>query len=219
MTNPPARPKIYHITHVDNLAAIAAEGCLVSDAVMLERGGPVQTIGMSSIKRRRVEVLEVGCHPGSKVGDYVPFYFCPRSVMLYVIHCRNHPELAYRGGQDPIVHLEADLHTVVHWVEAGGGRWAFSLSNAGAYYSEFRSRLGELDQLNWAAIAAHDFRRPEIKEGKQAEFLVHGRFPFELIEHIGVRSAAVLARAVMALSGLSNRAVVEVRPEWYFPPV
>jgi hypothetical protein len=25
--------------------------------------------------------------------------------MLYVIHCANHPELDYRGGQEPIVHL------------------------------------------------------------------------------------------------------------------
>ncbi len=39
---------------------------------------------MSEIKRRRVEELEVDCHPGTKVGDYVPFYFCPRSVMLFV---------------------------------------------------------------------------------------------------------------------------------------
>jgi hypothetical protein len=60
---------------------------------------------MSAIKRRRVEELEVSCHPGTKVGDYVPFYFCPRSVMLYVIHRANHPDLSYRGGQEPIVHL------------------------------------------------------------------------------------------------------------------
>ena len=34
--------------------------------------------------------------------------------MLYVIHCANHPELAYRGGQQPIIHLEADLHQHIH---------------------------------------------------------------------------------------------------------
>lgn len=93
MTTPPARPKLYHITHVDNLRVIAADGELLSDAAMIARGGPVQAIGMSGIKRRRIEELEVACHPGTKVGDYVPFYFCPRSVMLYVIHCANHPEL------------------------------------------------------------------------------------------------------------------------------
>lgn len=69
MSSPPPRPKIYHITHVDNLAAIVSEASLVSDATMIARGGPAQAIGMSAIKRRRVEELEVSCHPGTKVGD------------------------------------------------------------------------------------------------------------------------------------------------------
>ena len=120
---------------VHNLAGIVAEGILLSDAAMIERGGPPQAVGMSAIKRRRVEELEVSCHPGTKVGDYVPFYFCPRSVMLFVIYCANHPELTYRGGQEPIVHLETDLHAVVAWANANGARWAFSLSNAGARYT------------------------------------------------------------------------------------
>ena len=127
----PRQPKVYHITHVDNLPAIADEGSLVCDREMIRRGGPAQAIGMSEIKRRRVEQLAVDCHPGTMVGDYVPFYFCPRSVMLYVIHMANHRELAYRGGQSPIVHLEADLHRAVEWADTDGRPWAFSLSNAG----------------------------------------------------------------------------------------
>ncbi len=216
MTTPPARPKLYHITHVDNLRVIAADGELLSDAAMIARGGPVQAIGMSGIKRRRIEELEVAPHPGTKVGDYVPFYFCPRSVMLYVIHCSNHPELTYRGGQEPIVHLEADLHAVIRWAERSGARWAFSLSNAGAYYTEFRSRVEELDHLDWPAIAATDFRPAEVKERKQAEFLVHGRFPFDLIERIGVRSTGIEAQAAAALAGAGCQPPIEVRREWYF---
>jgi len=55
------------------------------------------------------------CHVSRRttVGQYVPFYFCPRSVMLYVLHRGNHPSLEYRGGQTPLVHLEADLLSVV----------------------------------------------------------------------------------------------------------
>lgn len=216
MTTPPARPKVYHITHVDNLRDIVADGGLLSDADMIARGGPPRAIGMSGIKRRRVEELEVDRHPGTKVGDYVPFYFCPRSVMLYVIHCANHRELTYRDGQGAIVHLEADLHAVVQWAEESDKRWVFSLSNAGAYYTEFLSRLDELDQLDWEAITATDFRPAEVKERKQAEFLLHGRFPFELVERIGVRSADIQARAATALAGARHRPPIEVRQEWYF---
>ena len=59
MTALPSPPKIYHITHVDNLPRIVSDGGLVSDREMIERGGPDQTIGMSQIKERRVEKLEV----------------------------------------------------------------------------------------------------------------------------------------------------------------
>lgn len=216
MSTPPARPKIYHITHVDNLPGIGADGCLVSDRAMIERGGPARAIGMSAIKRRRVEEITVGCHPGTKVGDYVPFYLCPRSVMLYVIHRANHPELAYLEGQEPIVHLEADLHAVIQWAETKGRLWAFSLSNAGAYYTQFRSRIDELDQLDWTAIAATDFQPRDVKERKQAEFLLHDRFPFELVERIGVGSAAMRARVDAAIARGTHQPAVETRPEWYF---
>ena len=69
--------------------------------------------------------------------------------MLYVIHCANHPDLTYRGGQGPIVHLEADLNATVRWANESGRRWAFTLSNAGARYFEDRCDLGELDEINW----------------------------------------------------------------------
>ncbi len=182
MTAPPARPKIYHITHVENLPEIMATGGLLSDRAIIERGGPPRGIGLSSIKRRRIEELEVDCHPGTNVGDYVPFYFCPRSVMLFVIYRANHPELTYRGGQDPIVHLEADLLAVIEWAAAHRRRWAFSLSNAGARCVEFRASGAEMDQIDWEAIANWDFRDHDVRGRKQAEFLLHERCPFELVD-------------------------------------
>ena len=216
MSPPPRQPKVYHITHVDNLLAIMDEGSLVCDREMIHRGGPAWTVGMSDIKRRRVEQLAVDCHPGTMVGDYVPFYFCPRSVMLYVIHMANYPELAYRGDQAPIVHLEADLHGAIEWADTGGGPWAFSLSNAGARYTEFRRQTSDLEELDWEAIAARDFRRQEIKEAKQAKFLVHEAFPFRLFDRIGVRSSAMAERVTSALSGLDRRPAVEIRADWYY---
>src|ERR1700730_16626149 len=99
MSPPPTRPKTYHITHVDNIASVLADGRLCCDRTMIDRGGPAAMVGISNIKTRRLG-LSVDCHNGLRVGDCVPFYFCPRSVMLYVISRQNHPELAYRGGQD-----------------------------------------------------------------------------------------------------------------------
>src|ERR1700677_2413270 len=108
MTDPLNPTRIYHITHVDNLTSILGQDGLLSDAEMVARGAPHLAIGMSSIKQRRMG-LPVKCHQGDTVGEYVPFYFCPRSFMLYLLHRANHPELTYRDGQGPIVHLQADL--------------------------------------------------------------------------------------------------------------
>jgi len=211
----PAHPQIYHITHVENLTAILADGGLRSDATMIQHGGPTAPIGMGKIKERRLR-LSVPGHPGDHVGDYVPFYFCPRSIMLYLIHCANHSDLSYRGGQGPIVHLEADLRETVAWAEARGHRWAFSLSNAGASYTEFRNRWEQLAEINWTAVAATDFRDTAIKEGKQAEFLIQDPFPWSLVRRIGVHSAEIQRQVLQAGLRMTDYPSVEIRRDWYF---
>ena len=90
---PPAAPKIYHIVHVDRLPSIIADGFLWCDAEVAQRAvtnpGMGTTIGMNSIKERRLTELNLGRHPDLHVGQCVPFYFCPRSVMLYLIHAQT----------------------------------------------------------------------------------------------------------------------------------
>lgn len=170
---------------------------------------------MSSIKERRLR-LPVGCYPGRTVGEFVPFYFCPRSIMLYVISCMNHPDLAYRGGQGPVVHLQADLRDTVRWAEEAGIPWAFSLSNAGAAYAQFRNRLENLGDIDWKSVDASDFRDSDVKEGKQAEFLVDGFFPWDLIELVGVHSPALLDRVRSVVPAPTLRPSVAVRRDWYY---
>ena len=215
MSTPPNPVRIYHITHIDNLASILSGGHLLSDAEMIARGGPDVAVGMSSIKQRRLE-LPVKCCPGTMVGQYVPFYFCPRSIMLYLLHMGNHPELAYRGGQGSIIHLEAEIVPSCNWADAEGLQWAFTLSNAGAVYTEFRKDLDDLAEVDWASVAATDFRSTSVKEGKQAEFLVEQRFAWTLIQRIGVRNASTREQVLEALADAAHQPPVDVLPGWYF---
>lgn len=213
----PAQPKLYHIAHVDRLPSILADGRLWCDREVLRRAMPGTTIGMNTIKQRRLNELRLSSHPGLFVGDCVPFYFCPRSVMLYLMYQGNHPELTYRGGQGPIIHFEADLNATVAWANAKRQRWAFTLSNAGAYYFEDRSDLAQLGEINWTGVEARTWAGA-LKEGKQAEFLLERAFPWELIERIGVRSADTYRQVVNALPapGLGHRPRVEVLTDWYY---
>ncbi len=215
MSRIPERPKIYHILHVDRLPSVLTEGGLWCDAEMQYRKDSGTTIGMDKIKQRRL-VLPVPCHPGDYVGDYVPFYFCPRSIMLYIIHTGNNSDLAYKGGQGPILHLQADLERTIDWAEKRRKRWAFTLSNAGAYYTEFRSRLDQISEINWPAVVATDFRSRDVKEGKQAEFLLHNFFPWNLVERIGVCTSRTRDQVVQILQSTMYQTSVEMLRSWYY---
>lgn len=216
----PERPKIYHIVHVDRLASIVRGGGLICDAAVVAQAKPGTTIGMSDIKHRRLHELQLTSHPGLFVGHCVPFYFCPRSIMLFLIYCANHPELDYKGGQGPIIHLECDLKAAVRWASANGKRWAFTLSNAGAYYFEDRAALSQLNEINWGAVATNRWSgngiSRQVKEGKQAEFLVEASFPWHLVERIGVFTDGVAQQVGAAMQGAGHRPTVETRRDWYY---
>lgn len=212
-------PKIYHIVHVDRLPSIIAHGCLWCDAIVAQHSCAGTMIGMNAIKQRRLENT-LRSHPNLHVGDCVPFYFCPRSIMLYVIHRANHPDLNYRGGQAPIIHLQADLHTVVRWAKTHGKRWAFTTSNAGSNYFEDYAELGQLDKLDWTAISTDQWGGPSIdssvKEGKQAEFLLEHSLPWELVEKIGVLNENIRRLVTHALVNAAHKPTVAIMPDWYY---
>lgn len=210
----PAEPKIYHIVHANRLPSIIADGYLWCDAEILRRPLPGTTIGMNDIKQRRLNELTLDSYPDLHVGDCVPFYYCPRSVMLYIIWRANDPELTYRGGQGSIIHLEADLHETVVWAEQYGQRWAFTLSNAGSRYFEDRCDLTQLGEVEWNAVEARDWQR--CKEGKQAEFLIEKSFPWSLVSRIGVHSQSIYNQVREALRVAAHQPAVEIRNDWYY---
>ncbi len=216
----PARPKIYHIVHADRLPSIIQSDGLLCDAEMVKYSGLGTTIGMSAIKSRRLHELTLDSHPGLYVGACVPFYFCPRSIMLYLICQANHPELSYRGGQGPIVHLEFDLYASVQWAEENNRRWAFTLSNAGSNFFEDRCDLAQLHEVNWDAVQADRWSgvgTPSlVKEGKQAEFLVEGSFPWGLVESVGVLNRTTYTQAAHALGASNYKPRLEIKPAWYY---
>lgn len=218
MNGMPEHPKIYHILHINRLASVVREGRLWSEAEVLRRGLQGETIGMSNIKQRRLTKSQIQTNPRLYVGDCVPFYFCPRSVMLFVIARKDHPDLSYRGGQTPIVHLVFDIHRVIQWASGAGHYWAFTDRNAGSSVFQKYNDIRDLGKLRWDAINASKWA--EMVDGKtfkQAEFLVERFVPWELIERIGTiddRQAEALRRVLAHNPGMG---LVEVHREWYYP--
>ena len=219
MTKVPEKIRIYHIMHIDRLPSIIEDGYLWSDAETRRRGSPGTTVGMQSIKDRRL-TSQLSSHPSLAVGSCVPFYFCPRSVMLYLLHMGNHEEITYTGGQQDIIHLVADVPKAVKWAERKDRRWAFTLSNAGSGYFEDRADLDQLDEINWDAVKATRWGGNgvdrDIKEGKQAEFLIEESFPWRRFLGIGVYSQIQGEKVTRLISGLPHKPEVKILRNWYY---
>ena len=207
----PETIRLYHIVHVDKLTSIIADGALWSDASVRGNPRPGTTVGMPRLKERRL------AHPltsraGLTVGACVPFYFSPRSVMLYLLHRGNQVE--YKGGQEPIVHLVVDLHEVVEWAEGQGRRWAFTLSNAASGYFEDRADLAQLGEIDWEAVKSRDWQA--VRDRKQAEFLVEQAVPWSLVRGVGVQTERMAHRVAGIISKAGEKTPTKVIQKWYY---
>ncbi len=210
--NPP-QLKIYHILHIDKLKSVIETGGLVSDSEVMKSDVTGTTIGMDKIKSRRFS-LPVKSHQGLMVGECVPFYFSPRSVMLYIFHRDNHPEIDYHGGQEPIIHLMVDLYKTVEWANGNCKKWAFTTSNAGSLYFNDYSDLNKLSKIKWNIVRTTNWTGHQ--DEKQAEFLVEKNFPWHLVEGIGVYSDEYLHKVNAIINDTAHKPIVKTKREWYY---
>ena len=210
---PPLEPKIYHIVHIDRLPSILAMGGLVSDVKALQMNLPGTSIGDSGIKEwRRRKTLRI--YSDLTVGDCVPFYFCPRSVLLLSNHSRRRPKVENRDGQEPIVHLESDLGATIAWAGQKGRRWLFTDANAAMDDATEFNDLSHLDRIRWDIVRATSW--PGQDDAKMAEFLVEQSFPWQLVQRIGVIDRLRKAEVEQLLSGAVRPPPVANIRGWYY---
>lgn len=134
--------------------------------------------------------------------------------MLFLFYKNNSQDITYCGGQEPIIHLVADLQKTIAWANAKKKRWAFTSSNAGSYYFNSYTDLDQLDKIDWNVVNATYWEG--CRETKQAEFLIEGQFPFELIERIGVYSQQYYQNVNQIVSNMRNAPIVEIKQDWYY---
>lgn len=205
---------LYHITHVRNLPAILAADCLWCDKLRPAKAPKAVSIAHQHIKDRRA-VRSVPIEPGGTLADYVPFYFAPRSPMLYAIH-RGKVE-GYAEGQQPIIHLV----TSVKLAADAGQPYVFTDGHAEILFSEFSSDLADLDRLvSWDVMKMDYWNdtldQPDRKRRRQAEFLVKRTFPWSAIKRIGVKDQAVRRQVELILLDAEHKPEVAVEAGWYY---
>lgn len=207
-------PPIYHITHISNLATILAEGGLWCDVEVEVRGLATQSVAHGHIKaRRKAAVVPCGAH--GVLADYVPFYFAPRSPMLYSIHTGY--VQGYQGGQESVLHLVSSTEAI----HDANLEYAFTDGHAVmAPITKFFDDLADLVKIDWAVMALtywNDTQTdPDRKRRRQAEFLVKRFVPLASFSEVGVCTAAMAAAVTTGLAGVAPALGVSVRPTWYY---
>lgn len=204
---------IYHITHIENLNEILLHDGLYSDSEINRRGLSSVCIAYSALKERRART-QVPVSARGALDEYVPFYFCKRSPMLYAIHCGSVKN--YLGGQNEIIYLVSSAENV----DSAGCDWCFTDGHAVEAITSFYHSLADLDVVDWSVIynwswhnTDSDFDR---KRRKQAEFLVYLSFPWNLIDSIAVIDDYMKNRVNNIISAASYKPLVKIEKGWYY---
>lgn len=198
---------IYHITDVANLPGILAAGGLHSDAVMASQN-PAVKIGYDRLKLRRLQELRVPCCANRFVGDFVPFYFCPRSPMLLAVNSGRSGRPP--GAQRTVIHLVSTLAKGIATRRA----WAVSSGNAAAYHTTFDDQLMAVAMIDWDAIRATSWQGRQHQ--KSAEFLLADFFPWIAFDQIGCLDSTIAAEVAGILRSSPHQPTVSVQRGWYY---
>ena len=209
----PQTTLIYHITHSENLHGIVTGGALISQSLMKEQNVDYCDIAHGTIQDRRARI-RVPCDPGGCLHDYVPFYFAPRSPMLFAIH-RGNVE-GCTAGQSDIVYLVTNAQRV----KEAGLAIAFTDGHGTMAMSEFYNDLEDLDEIDWDVMAARYWadteEDPDRKRRRQAEFLIYDRLPWILVDEIGTMNNSAFVAVQNIIKEADHKPPVNIRSNWYY---
>jgi hypothetical protein len=166
---------IYHITDVSNLDSILGAGGVLSKNQMSRTDIGFTDIAYQSLQDRRSKTL-VRCGPGGTLHDYAPFFFAPRPPMLFTIGKGN----VSGRNQSSILYVVSSAQAVA---DAGQG-FVFTDGHAIMAVTHFFSDLADLGKVDWKVMTSKMWndtqKEPDRKRRRQAEFLVHDAYPFDL---------------------------------------
>ncbi len=209
----PRPVNIYRITHFNNLAGVLSENGIWPENVRVARNMPYTSIAHANIQGRRC-TKPVPCGPDGTVNDYVPWYFATKSPMLYALHKGS--VQAHTKGQAPIIYFRSTVEAV----GKAGLHFVFTDGHAIMFNSKFYDDLGHLDRIDWPLMKAKYWHAissdPDRPRRRQAEFLVHEFFPFELVEEIGVMTQTHKKKVEALLQTAQHKPIVNIRADWYY---
>jgi hypothetical protein len=203
---------LFRIVHVANLPWAVDNGLHCASGAL--RDPNFVEIGNPDLIQKRA-VRHVPIPPYGLFSDYVPFYFTPKSIMLYNI------ETGYNGivrrPNTEIVILVTSCQSLID----KGVTVLFTDRHAYAATAAWSADLkGLAATIDWGILCRHDFGRsdsyPDKKERYQAEAFALRHVPPEALLAVGCVSEGVKREVEGVLKRVRSMLRVVVRPTWYF---
>lgn len=197
----------FRLTHIENIPYVLRCG-------LVRANSPLRDENYVSIGDRHViQLREERLVQGYRLSDYIPFYFGPRSPMLYVI------QHGYNGVQrmepEQIVYCVVRIEDLVHDGIDGIFTDGHALSSLSSFFDI--QKLSQVnDYVSWDDVYSTQWNVEsdiDLKRRKEAELLINGDLPAQYIRGFVVYS--VRAKARLEEMGV-KAAMIAVRPKYYF---
>jgi hypothetical protein len=210
--------RIYHVTHVRNLADILVSGALFADES--NTWGERPTVDISSPDTRAVRRMTPVAGSGdATVAHFVPFFLSPNATLWQTVRSnqadpRLSAEILGADAADFVI-LVSTVKTVVDAMPADAVRampFVVADGDAGHVLTRFATTREDAERSLRHLRADQDSESPSIA---QAELLIEETFPFESVTLIGVAhdKARAAVKKILAESEFATK--VAVYPPWF----
>lgn len=208
----PQKALIFRIVHIDNVPWILRNGGLYA------RSSPWQdrnyvSIGSAELIGKRMQ-RQVPLPPGGTLGDYVPFYFTPFSMMMYNIKT-GYNGVTKRPNRDIVIFVSS-----IHRLAEAGLPFVFTNGHAYMIEADFYNQVADLDKIDWPLLQKRDFQRDQNDFYKQfryqAEALAHQHVPLKALIAVCCHDDGIRERLSLKLGEMGANLPVNVTPRFYF---
>lgn len=196
----------FRITHIDNIPYIENTGFVLASSLLASAS--YKPIGDKNVIDKRKTTID-----GIDLTQYIPFYFGPRSIMLYVI------QHGYNGVEKQLPENVVYCVVKIEDIIKNKVQCIFSDGHALSAFTKFygSNQLSNLNEIiSFDDVYAKYWNSEEdldLKRRKEAELLVKEKLPREFICGYIVYNES--AKLKLLGFGIDSRRVV-VKPEFYF---
>lgn len=202
----------YRVCHRDNLVQILEHGLCTKHHTNADPHFKV--IGNPSIISTRDSTL-VRITGYGTIGEYVPFYFTPRSIMLYNIVTGYWAPVVAKVQRDELLIFRSPVNEL-----SAVGEFFFTDGQANDAFTKHYRNIENLKMVDWKNISNSNFSKSngdfDRPRRYQAEFLIRDHVPITSIESIIVYNRAAAIFVQKQLSATTILLPVTINAAYFF---